>query len=87
MIQQRRIIGANIRARRSVLGLTQDDLGAFIGASRQRVGCIESGDSPLDFSEVPSLAEGLQIPNPMILFEPDVFARVPLAHPKLEGLD
>lgn len=84
----RKVIGSNIRDRRTVLGLTQGDLGEYFGATGDRVSRIEMGRAGLDFSEVPQLAAALDLPDPFVLFEEDIFRQVPkVSHPKLENLD
>ncbi len=83
----RKIIGSNIRDRRSVLGLTQGDLAESFGSTADRVSRIEAGATGLDFSEVPGVAQALDLPNPLVLFEENIFRKVPSAHPKLQWLD
>jgi y4mF family transcriptional regulator len=56
-------LGAAIRARRELLGITQDDLGSSIGVSRRVIGQLERGKKTvrLDIAIRAAQAVGLNV--------------------------
>lgn len=58
--QLRRVIGANVKAKRVLLGLTQSELGDLCGGvSSARISQIESGREPVSSDMQAMLAEAL----------------------------
>lgn len=55
-------IGRKIRLRRTMLGLTVDEVGAFIGVGGQQVYKYELGTSALSAAALFGLAQGLKVP-------------------------
>lgn len=68
-----RLIGERIRARRTELGLTQDQLAQAVGVSYQQIQKFESGASRIAAVQLLALAERLHVPIGYLLpgAEPD----------------
>lgn len=54
-------LGANLRALRKEKGLSQEDMGEFLGIDRTYVGAIERGERNPSLRVVQDLADGLGI--------------------------
>jgi len=52
-------VSTYLRRRRLQLGITQKEVGAVIGVTRDYVSLLESGDRQLDLDRVPLLADAL----------------------------
>jgi transcriptional regulator with XRE-family HTH domain len=59
----RPVFGANLRAARKALGLTQTDIGEKVGLQKQYIGQVELGRKNLSLSTMQSLAAavGLEV--------------------------
>ena len=71
--RDRRTIGANIRARRKALDLTQAQLAEAIGCGPDFVYRLERGERSLPFESYPRVAALLQIYDYSQLFKPRAF--------------
>lgn len=56
------IVGERIRTQRTLLGLSQDDLGKAIGVSFQQVQKYENGSNQITLSRLIKIAASLQLP-------------------------
>ena len=74
--EYRRRIGRNIRARRVILGLTQEQMGAMLGRPREYVARLESASTGLSLDEIPWLNSVLKMKNPLALLEDEAFCEV-----------
>lgn len=64
------ILGANIRAHRQRLGLTQEQLAEAADLHRTYVGAIERGDRNVSIRNIVSIAQALHIePYELLLYE------------------
>jgi transcriptional regulator with XRE-family HTH domain len=55
-------VGARMRARRLVLGISQDDLGKAVGVSFQQIQKYEKGANRIGASRLQKLSQALQVP-------------------------
>jgi transcriptional regulator with XRE-family HTH domain len=55
-------VGARVRARRLVLGISQEDLGKAVGVSFQQIQKYEKGANRIGASRLQKLSHALQIP-------------------------
>jgi transcriptional regulator with XRE-family HTH domain len=55
-------VGARMRARRLVLGISQEDLGKAVGVSFQQIQKYEKGANRIGASRLQKLAHALQVP-------------------------
>jgi len=72
-VRKRKIIGRNVRGRRKVLDLLQRDLAEPLDTSIQRIGRVEQGKAGLEFQEVTTVCEILNINDPKMLLEENAF--------------
>ncbi len=54
-------VGANVRARRRELGMTQDELAEAIGIEPRHLRYIEHGEAGASYDTLASLAEALEL--------------------------
>jgi transcriptional regulator with XRE-family HTH domain len=64
------VVGANIRARRLQLGMTQKELADAVGTWASHVSAIESGSKILSLQRLVEWAEALQTTTAALLREP-----------------
>jgi transcriptional regulator with XRE-family HTH domain len=55
-------VGAKLRARRLLLGISQEDLGKAVGVSFQQIQKYEKGTNRIGASRLQKLAHALQVP-------------------------
>lgn len=55
-------VGARLRARRLLLGISQDELGKAVGVSFQQIQKYEKGTNRIGASRLQKLAHALQVP-------------------------
>ena len=67
-IEIRKVLGGNVRALRSRLGISQEELGNICGLHRTYVGAVERAERNVTLStmEVFSKALGVSVPNLLI---------------------
>lgn len=77
MSEDRRTLGARLRAAREYLGLSQDEVARAIGLARPAVSLIESGQRKVDALELKKLAELYQRPAADFTGDVEIEASVP----------
>lgn len=73
--QLRNVIGQNVRARRSELGLTQEDLADAAHIAQAHVSDIERGKTWISEESLVRIADALRT-QPHLLFDPNAFCPV-----------
>ena len=55
------VVGRNLKARRTELGLSQDELGSRAGTSGNYIGMIERGETSVSIDMLEAIAEALGV--------------------------
>ncbi|MBC6763216.1 MULTISPECIES: helix-turn-helix domain-containing protein [Corynebacterium] len=66
--QERRRVGATVRALREKIGATQDQFANRVGMTRPTLANIEAGRRNLSYKHLPSFAEALGVPPIAIMW-------------------